>query len=257
MSINLETRAEVLETEPRTADSRSFFIVAEQPVETGLGVEETAEQTLFERTQTIHAWEPELGYPAFMITSPEGKNQAMISTGTDLDDDTAVWQINVFDGRTILHGQTTESGDRWQWVRKDHQGRLWQETTLWDRESPGLLSSFVIGAINKVGNLAVIADSLIETRRAKKLEYESCQDKPGENGGSAYWGTRQKDLLRACSVFKFAAHDAISLQPMIEPNKDNYCRWQNIGCLPDIVMKLLINTNYEVALLGTQSKKAK
>ncbi len=248
MSINLETRAEPLEVDRRRTTSSSFFIDGEQQAEPGLAAKGTAQQTLYERTQTIHAWQPEIGYPAFFINDQKGKTKAMVSTGLDLDQETAVWQINVYGQGTILHGQTTQTGDRWQSITRDRQGRLWQEATLWDKNSPGLLSSFVISAISKVNNLDVIAETIIQNRAANKIEYDHYRAWLQKKDKFGYGDKRQKDLLRAYFNAKFESHDAISLQHMVEPNKDDYCRWQNIGSLPAMVRELLASTDYQVVV---------
>ncbi|MGI9027705.1 MAG: hypothetical protein ACR2FM_02585 [Candidatus Saccharimonadales bacterium] len=233
MAINLEQPLSN-EFEPqRTTDSRSFFIVENQP----------AGSELYERTQEVLAWKPEIGVPSLYLNDIPGINHASITIGHDTDDKTAVLQLLVRDEKEakILHGQVNESSERWQLASVDNQGRITQEATIWDSQPHGL-SAFVCGAIVQA-NVVPAASNLLTQRAAAKKKYEEYRDSGCEESKSSYWSSK---LAIKHSTIGFSSSSFSTLQHMIVPHKDQLSRWHNIDRLPNVVKKLLAAPDYEV-----------
>lgn len=258
MHTRLETPIQTAEFEPRTAESRSFFI----------DENELSESELWQRTQLIHGWQAGLGYPEhpwqstigfpeFKVEGVEGIDHATISTGVEPDGTTAIWQINVTnDGkRHIVHGQITEEGESWELVSVDHQGRLRQEGLIHDDVVPGALSSFVLGAISRVPLLEVTADRLLHEKRTAATQYGDYLLECKKKDKHGYGDKKITALLSNYVHTGFSGSGATDLEHVIAADLNTDSRRRSIARLPDVVKRLLASTDYDVIVPASAPHK--
>ncbi len=223
MALSLDTPIELHELAPRTTDGRSFFIEPDP----------SPDLTLYERTQTIHGWEPTIGCPNFELHNIEGAEHATIATGLDSDGATPVWQIRA--GTFLLHGQVGAEASSWQLASFDHQGRMWQEAVV-DEEGSTQLTDFVLASISKV-SLNGIAGKLLQLRSAARRDYEAYRTyQEREHRGSH---KRLTELLNVYASSRFSISSMVPTKNMVSRNPSKAPRQKTIEQLPELVKRVL------------------